>query len=161
MSSGVHAPMSHLAPCALGSMGHASAIALGIATAKPSKRVVCFDGDGAMLMHMGNLASVAASGCTNFKHILINNFVHDSVGAQPTQSGCMDIPAVAQALGYTWSAQVENEEALDNAVAELLAHQDGPGLLEIRVRLGTRGNLGRPTTSPIQNKLAFMDFLSS
>ena len=83
----------------VGSMGHASAIALGIAVSKPSKNVVCFDGDGAMLMQMGNMATVGMSGCKNFKHVINNNLAHDSVGAQPTGVESVDIPACAQAMG--------------------------------------------------------------
>jgi phosphonopyruvate decarboxylase len=145
----------------VGSMGHASAIALGIAVSKPSKNVVCFDGDGAMLMQMGNMATVGMSGCKNFKHVINNNLAHDSVGAQPTGVESVDIPACAQAMGYTWTAYAETEEEAEAKFAELMKHNDGPGLLEIRVRPGARKDLGRPTTTPIQNKDAFMEFLKA
>ena len=144
----------------VGSMGHASAIALGIATGKPSRQVVCFDGDGAVLMQMGNLASVGMSGAANFKHVVNNNLVHDSVGAQPTGAEAIDIPAIAKACGYTWSASVSSPEEVSSKFAELLAHNEGPGLLEIRTKPGARSDLGRPTTTPIENKESFMKFLS-
>ena len=143
----------------VGSMGHASAIALGIAKAKPSKCVYCFDGDGAMLMHMGNMAMVGMSGLANFKHVINNNFAHDSVGAQPTGTAAIGVPAVARALGYTWAASAETAEEAGDLFAELQAHKDGPGMLEIRVRPGARSNLGRPTSSPVENKKQFMSFL--
>ena len=143
----------------VGSMGHASAIALGIAEAKPSKSVFCFDGDGATIMQMGNMATVGMSGAKNFKHVINNNLAHDSVGAQPTGAEVLDLPAVARALGYTWSAYADTEAEVNEKFAELQAHADGPGLLEIRVRPGARDDLGRPTSSPVENKEAFMEFL--
>ena len=143
----------------VGSMGHASAIALGIAKAKPSKDMYCFDGDGAMLMHMGNMATVGMSGLANFKHVINNNFAHDSVGAQPTGTAAIDVPAMARALGYTWAASAETEKEAAELFSELREHKDGPGLLEIRVRPGARSNLGRPTSSPVENKEQFMSFV--
>jgi phosphonopyruvate decarboxylase len=71
----------------------------------------------------------------------------------------LDLPAVARALGYTWSAYAETEAEVNEKFAELQAHADGPGLLEIRVRPGARDDLGRPTSSPVENKEAFMEFL--
>ena len=125
-----------------------------------SRQVVCFDGDGAVLMQMGNLASVGMSGAANFKHVVNNNLVHDSVGAQPTGAEAIDIPAIAKACGYTWSASVSSPEEVSSKFAELLAHNEGPGLLEIRTKPGARSALGRPTTTPIENKESFMKFLS-
>ena len=144
----------------VGSMGHASAIAIGIASAQPSRRVVCFDGDGSMLMQMGNLATVGMSGAKNLKHVTNNNLVHDSVGAQPTGAEALDITAMARAAGYTWCASVASESEVSEKFKELLAHSDGPGLLEIKTQPGARSDLGRPTTTPQENKAAFMDFLS-
>lgn len=143
----------------VGSMGHASSIALGIARAKPSRIVYCIDGDGALIMHMGALAVIGAQAPENFKHIVINNGVHDSVGGQPTAGFTIDIPDVARACGYQKTWQVENHEQLVSVLQEL-HHTSGPCLLEVRVRKGVRANLGRPTTTPQQNKEAFMKFLS-
>jgi phosphonopyruvate decarboxylase len=86
----------------VGSMGHASAIALGVSLAKPNRRVFVLDGDGAVLMHMGNMATIAAHGGPNFKHILINNEAHDSVGGQPTLcgNGLFSFRRVAEGCGY-------------------------------------------------------------
>lgn len=143
----------------VGSMGHASAIALGVATAKKSRNVYCFDGDGAAIMHMGNMATVGMSGAKNFKHIINNNHAHDSVGGQPTGTELLDFPAAARALGYTWSARARTEAEVNDKFAELQAHHGGPGMLEICVRPGARQDLGRPTRTPVANKNAFMVFL--
>eukprot|EP00937_MAST-01D_sp_MAST-1D-sp2_P001058 g1058.t1 len=145
----------------VGSMGHASAIALGIAQAKPSKQVYCFDGDGALLMQMGNMATVGISGSKNFKHVVNNNLAHDSVGAQPTGVSALDLPSAARAMGYTWAARAETAEEVQHKFAELMSHADGPGLLEITCRPGARGDLGRPTSTPVQNKQGFMEFLEA
>jgi len=142
----------------VGCMGHASAIALGVARAQPARRLVCFDGDGAVLMHMGNLAAVAASGCSNFKHVVVNNAAHDSVGSQPTGMEGVDVVGLARALGYRWAARAASASELALMFSQLL-EADGPALLEVRSRPGARKDLGRPTTTPGQNKEAFMSFL--
>merc|ERR1712032_744418 len=145
----------------VGSMGHASAIALGIATGQPSRNVFCFDGDGAMLMHLGNMATVGKSGCRNLKHVVMNNRAHDSVGAQPTGIECTDIPRLAKSLGYSWAQMATSKEELQAKFGELMKQDAGPALLEVIVRPGARKNLGRPKTSPKQNKDAFMTFMQS
>ncbi len=142
----------------VGSMGHASQIALGIAMAKPDRKVWCFDGDGAAIMHMGSMAIVANKAPKNYVHVVFNNGAHDSVGGQPTVGLKIDLPAVAKAVGYKAIYSVETKEYL----AELLNKVtvlEGPVLLEVRVKKGNRKDLGRPTTTPIQNKEALMDFL--
>jgi phosphonopyruvate decarboxylase len=144
----------------VGSMGHASAIALGIALQEKDRNVVCFDGDGAMIMHMGNMVTIGSLGPTNFKHVVINNGVHDSVGGQPTGMKDGTIVPVAKALSYRWAKCVSTEEDLAVAFDELLK-AEGPGLLEVETRPGARGDLGRPKTSPTSNKKALMSFLSS
>ncbi|KGM92766.1 phosphoenolpyruvate decarboxylase [Clostridium novyi A str. 4552] len=143
----------------VGSMGHASQIALGIAIAKPNKNVYCLDGDGAFIMHMGGISIVGQSNCKNYKHIVINNGSHDSVGGQPTVGLKIKITSIAKACGYKTVLSAKTEEEIINKVKELKL-ADGPALLEIRVNKGARKDLGRPTTTPIENKEAFMEFLS-
>ena len=143
----------------VGSMGHASQIALGIAMAQPERRVWCFDGDGAAIMHMGSMAIVASKQPKNYVHVVFNNGAHDSVGGQPTVGLHIDLPAVAKAVGYKNTSSVDNKEALADALKAVLA-MEGPSLLEIKVKKGNRKDLGRPTTTPIQNKEALMGFLS-
>lgn len=96
----------------VGSMGHASQIALGMALAQPGRRVWCFDGDGATVMHMGSLAIVADKAPRNLIHVVFNNGAHDSVGGQPTVGLKIDLPAVAKAVGYRAAYSVEDKATL-------------------------------------------------
>ena len=142
----------------VGSMGHASQIALGIALAQPDRRVWCFDGDGAAIMHMGSMAIVANKAPKNYVHVVFNNGAHDSVGGQPTVGLKIDLPAVAKAVGYKAEYSVDNKETL-NAILKNVNGFEGPTLIEVKVKKGNRKDLGRPTTTPIQNKEALMTFL--
>ncbi len=143
----------------VGSMGHASQIALGIALEKPDRHVWCFDGDGAVIMHMGSMAITASKAPVNFVHVLFNNGAHDSVGGQPTVGLDIDVPAIAKAVGYKHAFSVDSAEGLQEILRspEIL---DGPTLIQVCVRKGNRKDLGRPTTTPIENKNALMHFLS-
>ena len=146
----------------VGSMGHASQIALGIAMEKPDRRVWCFDGDGATIMHMGSMAIVASKQPGNYFHVVFNNGAHDSVGGQPTVGLNIDLPAVAKAVGYKHVVSVDNKEDLENQLSifnSQFSISEGPILLEVRVKKGNRKDLGRPTTTPVENKEALMQFL--
>ena len=142
----------------VGSMGHASQIALGIALAQPNRKVWCFDGDGAAIMHMGSMAIVANKEPKNYVHVVFNNGAHDSVGGQPTVGLKIDLPAVAKAVGYKAIYSVVTKDYLAELLDKVNA-LEGPVLLEVRVKKGNRKDLGRPTTTPIQNKEALMSFL--
>lgn len=142
----------------VGSMGHASQIALGIAMQKPDRRVWCFDGDGAVIMHMGSMAIVASRESGNFVHVVFNNGAHDSVGGQPTVGLKIDLPAVAKAVGYKAVFSVDNKSSLETVLKDVKA-SEGPVFLEVKVKKGNRKDLGRPTTTPVQNKEALMEFL--
>lgn len=142
----------------VGSMGHASQIALGIAMAKADRKVWCFDGDGATIMHMGSMAIVAQKAPKNYVHVVFNNGAHDSVGGQPTVGLHIDLPRIARAVGYPHTYSVSTIEDLLDILNEI-QKQEGLTLLEIKVKKGNRKDLGRPTTTPIQNKEALMDFL--
>jgi phosphonopyruvate decarboxylase len=139
-------------------MGHASQIALGIAIQKPERKVYCFDGDGASLMHMGNMAITASMNCKNYVHVVFNNGAHDSVGGQPTVGLKIDFIMIANALGYRHALSVASKDALVEALSKING-MEGPVLLEVKVKKGNRKDLGRPTTTPIQNKEALMEFL--
>lgn len=143
----------------VGSMGHASQIALGIALAQPERRVWCFDGDGATIMHLGSMAIVANKAPKNYVHVVFNNGAHDSVGGQPTVGLKIDLPAVANAVGYKATYSVDNKADLEDILKQVNGFES-PVLLEIKVKKGNRKDLGRPTTTPIQNKDALMAFLS-
>lgn len=139
----------------VGSMGHASQIALGIALQKPGRRVFVFDGDGALLMHMGGMAIIGDYCPKNLVHIVFNNGAHDSVGGQPTVGLSIDLPKIAEAVGYKTVLKAENENEL-RAKLEQLDDCEKTALVEICVRKGNRKNLGRPTTTPQENKRDFM-----
>lgn len=142
----------------VGSMGHASQIALGIAMDQPNRRIWCFDGDGAIIMHMGSMAIVASKKPKNYIHVVFNNGAHDSVGGQPTVGLNIDLPRIARAVGYKHTYSVSTKGDLTDVLKEIKI-QDGLSLLEIKVKKGNRIDLGRPTTTPIQNKEALMKFL--
>ena len=144
----------------VGSMGHASQIALGVALEKPDRHIWCFDGDGALIMHMGALAITASKAPANYIHVLFNNGAHDSVGGQPTVGLDIDVPAIAKAMGYKHVYSVDSAEGL-NAILHNPELFEGPALLQVCVRKGNRKDLGRPTTTPIENKQALMKFLSN
>lgn len=142
----------------VGSMGHASQIALGIALAKEDKTVFCIDGDGAALMHLGGLTAIGTQRPKNMVHIVLNNGAHDSVGGQPTVGRKINLCAVAQACGYDKVVSVKILEELQSRLKELCTNS-GSVFIEVLVSKGARVDLGRPKSSPIENKKAFMDFL--
>lgn len=145
----------------VGSMGHASQIALGIALEQPERRIWCFDGDGAAIMHMGSMAIVASKKPNNYIHVIFNNGAHDSVGGQPTVGLNINMTEIAKAVGYKTFHSVNTEEELKRQLSYLKSniYSEGPVMLEIKVRKGNRKDLGRPTTTPIENKEALMQFL--
>ena len=142
----------------VGSMGHASSIALSIALNKPEKKVWCVDGDGAALMHMGAMGVIGANRPGNLVHIVLNNEAHETVGGMPTVSNHLHLVSIAKGCGYEVASHVNNEDQLTFA---LLAAKDSALLtfLEVRCALGARDDLGRPTTTPKENKAAFMEYL--
>lgn len=142
----------------VGSMGHSSSIALGIALNKPNTRVWCLDGDGAALMHMGSMALIGASSPSNFVHLLINNAAHESVGGQPTVADKIDFSQIALACGYKEAFSVANIDDLGQVLLKI-EKKSGPIFIEVRTAIGSRKGLGRPTTTPTENKLAFMNYL--
>lgn len=139
----------------VGSMGHSSSIALGIAFEKPGRKIFCFDGDGAFIMHMGAISNIGALAPKNFIHVVFNNGAHESVGGQPTLGFGIDICAIAKACGYKEAITVSTAEEF-MALSERINYLEGPVMIELRVRIDSRDNLGRPTTTPIENKEAFM-----
>lgn len=142
----------------VGSMGHASMIALGIALQHPERKVYCFDGDGASIMHLGNMAIVGSKHPKNYVHVVFNNGAHDSVGGQPTVGHQIDLVAIAQAMRYDHVCSVTTKEELAQVLAPA---QEGLRLIEVKVKKGNRKDLGRPTSTPIQNKEMLMRFLGN
>jgi len=142
----------------VGGMGHASSIAAGIALTVPNKKIICIDGDGAALMHLGAMAICAD--CNNLIHFIINNEVHDSVGGQPTKGSAIDFSSLADNLGYSYTFNVETENEL-KSLAMKIDKYNGSVLITVKTKSGFRDNLGRPDKSPIVNKLNFMTFLKN
>lgn len=142
----------------VGSMGHSSSIALGIALNKPGTNVWCIDGDGAMIMHMGALAVIGANAPKNMIHIILNNSAHESVGGMPTVAEKIDLPAVARACGYSYVSCVDNYKDLDKEL-EIVKYRNELSMIEVKCTIGSRCDLGRPTIAPLQNKNYFMEYL--
>lgn len=144
----------------VGSMGHASSIALAIALQLGEKPIYCIDGDGAVIMHMGSMATIGVRATRNFVHIVLNNGAHDSVGGQPTVGLDINLMGVAQALGYKKVYSVSSKKEMINVLSEIKegfnVGSNELTFLEIKVKKGARKDLGRPKSSPIENKVAFM-----
>lgn len=143
----------------VGSMGHASSIACGIALEKLDRNVIILDGDGASLMHMGAIPVIASLSLPNIKHILLNNGAHDSVGGQPTIGRNFNFTELAKISGYSFTVRVSSIEKLKENLQYALSHK-GSSFLEVAVRKGNRSNLGRPKETPQENKELFMKFIS-
>jgi phosphonopyruvate decarboxylase len=139
----------------VGGMGHTASIAMGLARARPEQLVVCLDGDGSVIMHMGALGVIGSAASPNLLHIVINNGAHDSVGGQPTVGYDIDIPAIASACGYSKAVSVSAPNELEAAIVRLRG-EPGPVLLEVKVNKGARADLGRPKSTPIENRDALM-----
>lgn len=144
----------------VGSMGHSSQIALGAALSQKKSTIVCLDGDGAALMHMGGLTTIGTSKAKNFVHILLNNGVHDSVGAQPTVGFDISFTKIALSSGYrsVFGPLMDMKSIKD--IFNKTENFKGPSFIEIRVKSGARSDLGRPRETPQENKLKFMRRMS-
>ncbi|MCR5837085.1 MAG: phosphonopyruvate decarboxylase [Lachnospiraceae bacterium] len=142
----------------VGSMGHSSSIAMGVASQCPEKKVWILDGDGALLMHMGSMAVLGASNLDNIVHIVLNNSAHESVGGAPTVVGQIDVVEIAKACGYKNTMSANNFVELDNALGKAKDSRE-KSFIEVKCAIGARENLGRPTTTAKENKEAFMDKL--
>lgn len=141
----------------VGSMGHASMIALRMAIDLPERRVWCLDGDGALLMHTGSIMLIGQRGPKNLIHVVVNNGAHETVGGMPVCSRNLNIRGLAEAAGYPVLLSASDETSLHSALSRAVV-SDGPVLLEILCACGARSDLGRPTTTPKQNRDAFMRF---
>lgn len=144
----------------VGSMGHSSSIALGVALQKPETKVWCIDGDGAALMHLGALPVIASCHPKNLVHIVINNGAHESVGGQPTVMANVCVARIASDCGYDHTVTADDFAGLD-AVLKQAKAEEGLQLIEVKAAIGAREDLGRPTIPAIENKRNFMEYLRS
>ncbi len=142
----------------VGSMGHCSSIALGIALNKPDKKVWCLDGDGSLLMHMGSMATIGTSDLNNLIHVILNNESHESVGGYPTKVKDINLLKIAEACKYKSMFSVSDEISLQKIINEV-RKTNGVHFIEVKVSIGSRENLGRPKTSAMENKEEFMKYL--
>lgn len=142
----------------VGSMGHSSSIALGVALNKPQAKIWCIDGDGAALMHMGAMAVIGKSAPANMVHIVVNNEAHETVGGMPTAAGKIDLAAIARACGYPYAVCVDNFADFDRELADAKARRE-LSFIEVKSSIASRSDLGRPTTTSLENKQNFMDYL--
>lgn len=141
----------------VGSMGHSSMIALGLAKEHGNRRIYCIDGDGAVLMHMGSLAFIAKQNPKNLIHIVLNNDAHESVGGMPTCAVDVNIGNIARACGYPKVYHVYSLNELTTVLKKAKATNE-LCLIEIKVRLESRNDLGRPKESARENKENFMKY---
>tara|TARA_B110000238_G_scaffold161050_1_gene174926 strand:+ start:998 stop:2131 length:1134 start_codon:yes stop_codon:yes gene_type:complete len=125
----------------VGGMGHANQIATGIALHKPKKKIICIDGDGAILMHMGSIAISAQ--CKNMIHVVINNKAHDSVGGQPTKGEIIDFTKISKACGYSYNKVIIKKAEIRQEIKKAINKKNN-SLLVINCQKGYRKNLGRP-----------------
>ena len=137
----------------VGSMGHTASIAYGVAIGT-EKNVWCIDGDGSFIMHMGGMGVIGSNIPVNFKYILNDNNAHESVGGQPTCSKYLDIPAIIKACGFNDVIVAETNEEIAHGI-ERLRNENGVAMV-LHTKQGSRDDLGRPTTTPQENKLALM-----
>jgi phosphonopyruvate decarboxylase len=143
----------------VGSMGCATGFGLGVARALPERPIVVLDGDGALMMKMGSLATVGSLGARNYHHVVFDNGAHDSTGGQPTPSPSVDFASVALACGYRYAETIADIDKLQ-ATLERHVQTDGPTLLRVVIRAGSRKDLGRPDLSPRDGYLRFSAFLT-
>ena len=142
----------------VGGMGHASQIALGVALQKKDRQIYCLDGDGASIMQMGGMATIGSRKPSNYVHFVLNNGAHDSVGGQPTVGRQIDLCVIAEGCGYENVVKVETPEELD-AVLHDSETKEKLTFVEVLVKKGARKDLGRPKSTPQENKKALMEFL--
>lgn len=142
----------------VGGMGHASQIALAIAMQKPERNVYCIDGDGASIMQMGGMATIGSRKPSNYVHFVLNNGAHDSVGGQPTVGREVDFCEIAEGCGYENVVKVTTPEELDAVLGDAET-KEKLTFVEVLVTKGARKDLGRPKSTPVENKIALMKFL--
>lgn len=143
----------------VGSMGHCSQIALGIAL-NSSKKVVCIDGDGSVIMHMGSMAIIGDISTMNFYHFVLNNGAHESVGGQRTVGLNISLQNIAKSCGYKYAVSFSTAEELESNLTNIF-QTEGPVFIEVKVNIESRSDLGRPKSHPRDNRTNLMKFLSS
>ena len=142
----------------IGGMGHASQIASGIAMNIKRRKIICIDGDGSLLMHMGSLG--ISSQFKNLIHILINNKCHDSVGGQPTLGKSIDFSKIAKLCGYKNSILIKKKVNIQKSIRKALKFTKS-SFLQINCSKGFRQDLGRPDRNMKKRKITFIKKLKN
>jgi phosphonopyruvate decarboxylase len=140
----------------VGSMGCAMSLGLGLAVARPARRVIVIDGDGAALMRLGAFATLGAERPPNLLHLLLDNGMHESTGGQPTVSRSVDFPALARAAGYPEAQTANDPEELCKQVER---RASGLRFIHVPIRPGVSGNLPRPALQPAEVASRLRQFL--
>jgi len=143
----------------VGGMGHASMIAFGIAEKSPNKRVICLDGDGAALMHLGNLAFIGNRKVGNLVHICLNNDAHESVGGMPTAAPNFKYAETAKVCGYSDVFVIRTADEF-NIIMNYFNNLRKSTFIEIKVANESRDDLARPKESALDNAINFMNYIS-
>ena len=144
----------------VGSMGCASAIALGVAL-NSKKKIIVLDGDGALLMKMGNMSTIGANKPANLIHILLDNNVHDSTGQQLTNASTVEFANIAINCGYKKSFSIDNTNDFSKILDKSINNTSGPIFIHIKINKGSIKNLGRPTINPSKVAKRFKNFLKN
>ena len=140
----------------IGSMGLTASLGLGVALARPDRKVMAFDGDGGVLMNLGTLAEVGSLKPKNFFHLCFDNGVYGSTGNQPTLARIVDLDGVARSAGYRIVERVNDRPALEKSVRALRG-EEGPIFLLIKVVPEEQyETAGRVTLSPEEIRDRFM-----
>ncbi len=143
----------------IGSMGLASSIGLGVALARPDKKVVIFDGDGNVLMAMGVLAMIASSAPKNLVHVVIDNEVYESTGSQSSISSSVPLEEIARSAGYPHVMKITEKKDVQPAFSKALS-SEGPSFLLIKVEPSFDPGTGRVTHTPEELKARFMESIA-
>lgn len=143
----------------VGSMGCALAFGLGLAVNKPEAKVVVIDGDGALLMRTGSMATVGHYQPKNLVHLLLDNEVHDSTGGQQTVTSQISFATIAKAFGY---AEAKSSDELENLESFLRTPQSaGPSFFHFKMKKGSPKDIGRPKMTPAEVGLRFKKKVAS
>ena len=127
----------------VGGMGHASATSLGVHLNSGKNEVICVDGDGAFLMHMGNVATAGVYAKKNFKYILFDNNAHESTGVQPTISNKINFKKIASGFGFKKVYELKTKKDVENKLSKIMKLTQ-PTFIRIVVATGTFKKLERP-----------------
>lgn len=137
----------------VGFMGGASALGLGLALARPERRVIAFDGDGSLLMQLGSLATVAGAAPPNYVHLVFKNTVYHTSGGQEIPGGCrVDFVMMARGAGYRNAYAIDDLDEFKHRLPAIMA-EEGPLLVELHTTLAEQSPLTGPEGPPFHRQV--------